>query len=161
MRRPIVAAAAALLLLVPSRSDAAADETTDREECICIPTTLLAEITTFVPCASVGTADFGVFSIPGTCKLPCTEMYEPCGFGVYAHAEPKPGCSVGCDVEFRSPPWKPGWGSDLSISVLVDCGASDTVSVLSRCNALCTGSCAGAAKIFGSTSLECSPCTHQ
>jgi hypothetical protein len=159
MKRSLVAAAAALLLLLPSRSDAADDSS---EDCTCIPASLLAEIISFVPCASVGTADFGVFSIPGSCKMPCAVMYDPCGFGVYAHASPGPNCSAGCDVEFRSPPWKPGWGSDLEISVLVDCGASDTVSVLSRCNAACTGSCAGSGtKIFGSTSLECSPCTRQ
>ena len=161
MNRSLVAAAAALLLLLPSRSDAAAEGTVDpNEDCVCLPTSLLAEIMTFVPCASVGTADFGVFSIPGSCKFPCTEMYEPCGFGVYAHAEPAPGCNAGCDVEFRAPPWKKAWGSDLQISVLVDCGASDTVSVLSRCNAACTGTCASGSKVFGSASLECSPCTR-
>jgi len=161
MKRSIVAAAAALLLLVPSRSDAESDTS---ETCVCLPSSLLAEIISFVPCATAGSADFGVFSIPGSCKMPCTEMYEPCGFGVYAHATPSPACAAnGCDVEFRSPPWKLQWGADLEISVLVDCGAADTVSVLSKCNSACSASCGGSGttKIFGSAALECSPCVRQ
>jgi len=127
-------------------------------ECICNNTTLMAPITSFLPCVDPSTLESGVLSFDGLCDIYC-EQISKCSFLIYVYGDPPAGCASGCDLQSRLPPYQNSFSSTLLVVIDKDCGTSESVNAISRCNSSCTGSCASSGQsVIAAFTLECAEC---
>ncbi len=156
----ILAALAVVVLLTGSAATHALIPPAARDpgDCICDNTTLMAPITSFLPCVDSSTLESGVLSFDGDCDIYC-EQIKKCSFLIYVYGDAPPGCSAGCDFQSRLPPYQNGFSNDLIVVIDKDCGTSESVNANSRCTSSCTGSCAATAQaVIASFTLECAEC---
>ena len=154
----VIASSLALLVATSGSADPSARPVQD---CVCIGESLLAPITTFLPCIDPSTLNFGVVTLKGNCPETCIQTL-PCAFGVYASASPPAGCGSNCDSEFLAPGYVDTWGPDVYAQIIPDCGAKAVQClILSRCKASCAPSCqaSGQTAVFGACTVKCNPCT--